>query len=95
MQFRGIGRLITLLAIASQAPLSLSAQDAPGLSRRSVWACASFIDSNPSINWFEALRFYPARGSEPTRSQRSLPVRPCLVLAGKPSPKLSLGVARL
>jgi Ca-activated chloride channel homolog len=29
MQFRGIGRLITVLAIASQAPLSLSAQDAP------------------------------------------------------------------
>jgi Ca-activated chloride channel family protein len=29
MQFRGIGRLITILAIASQAPLSLSAQDAP------------------------------------------------------------------
>jgi Ca-activated chloride channel homolog len=29
MQLRGIGRLITVLAIASQAPLSLSAQDAP------------------------------------------------------------------
>ena len=29
MQFRGIGRLITVLAIASQASLSLSAQDAP------------------------------------------------------------------
>jgi Ca-activated chloride channel family protein len=29
MQFRGVGRLITVLAIASQASLSLSAQDAP------------------------------------------------------------------
>jgi Ca-activated chloride channel homolog len=29
MQFRGIGRLITVLIIASQASLSLSAQDAP------------------------------------------------------------------
>src|SRR5262245_9980186 len=50
---------VVALAVAIEPQSSwlaaMSAQDAPGLSRRKVWACASFIDSKPSISSFDAL----------------------------------------